>query len=52
MNKEQYIILIMVLAGIVTNFLGAAFTIKRLRERHKSYSNASSLDMPHKIASS
>jgi hypothetical protein len=31
MSKHDYIILVMVVAGIATNFLGAAFTIRQLR---------------------
>jgi hypothetical protein len=49
MTKEQYIILTMVLAGIATNFLGAAFTIMRLRARRKEYSSDSSVKTPHGI---
>jgi hypothetical protein len=40
MTREQYIILAMVVAGIATNFLGAAFTLMRLAEARRRNAKA------------
>lgn len=42
MTKNETLVLVLVVAGVVTNFLGAAFTILRLRELLKSQSAGNS----------
>ena len=38
MSKQDYLVLGMAAVFVVTNFLGAAFTIRRLRARRTRYS--------------
>jgi len=49
MTKRDYIILCMVIAGIITNFLGAAFTIARVRSLLKQQPADRSVDVANHI---
>jgi hypothetical protein len=49
MTRHDYIILGMVIAGIVTNFLGAAFTIGRVLMLLKKRAANGPVSMPHNI---
>jgi hypothetical protein len=49
MTKHDYIILCMVVAGIITNFLGAAFTIARVRSLLKQQPADRSADVANHI---